>query len=242
MATSTVEATPGLIAEGYRGHSQHTSVINARSINFPLTCHQLNRVDDSYRRDSSINPTTPLTGNPEFILRQYQSILRYISEGHKESSWHSDTLYSWGLSSISEPERVVIIGQRDGLTFFPWDVFSERRAAPSVASSLVAGQKSFSHSAVTEFAAGLDGALPQGNVVEMAGRIVQAALERTMDPEITVDVDGALSFDLRLVNGWLLLAELSLDGTLDASVYDDQAGERVKRLPRATEAELFSLF
>ena len=63
-----------------------------------------------------------------------------------------------------------------------------------------------------------------------------------MEPEITVDVDGALSFDLRLTSGLLILAELDLFGELDASVYDDREGILVRRLPQTTESELIGLF
>ena len=69
-----------------------------------------------------------------------------------------------------------------------------------------------------------------------------AAVEKTVEPEITVDVDGALSFDLRLASGLLLLAELALDGTLDASIYDDRQGVLIKRLPQATDYELIAWF
>ena len=94
---------------------------------------------------------------------------------------------------------------------------------------------------VREFAAGVDGVRPGRSVVDKADRLVQAALQGTMEPEFAVDVDGALSFDLRLSNGLLLLAELSIAGNLDASVYDDVVGERVQRLPQATAAQFMEL-
>ena len=87
------------------------------------------------------------------------------------------------------------------------------------------------HPAVQEFAAGVDGVRLGDAVVAMATRIVQAVLERTADAEISVDVDGALSFVLRLTDGRLVLAELNPDGTIDASKYDDDQGTNVKRLP-----------
>ena len=98
------------------------------------------------------------------------------------------------------------------------------------------------HSAVSEFANGHEGARPLADAVSMADRIATAAVEKTVEPEITVDVDGALSFDLRLANGWLVLAELDIDGTLDASVYDDRQGILVKRLPHTTDSELIAWF
>jgi len=94
---------------------------------------------------------------------------------------------------------------------------------------------------VREFAAGVDGVRPGRSVVDKADRLVAAALQGTTEPEFAVDVDGALSFDLRLSNGLLLLAELSIAGNLDASVYDDAVGERVQGLPQATEAQFMEL-
>ena len=95
--------------------------------------------------------------------------------------------------------------------------------------------------ALEEFATGVEGASrPAGTIVDTARRVAEAARD-TVDPEISVDVDGALSFDLRLANGWLVLAELDPDGSLDASIYD-QNGHLVKRLPRATEAALIDSF
>ena len=96
--------------------------------------------------------------------------------------------------------------------------------------------------AIQEFAGGLEDARPESGVVNMASRIASAALEKTIEPEITVDTDGALSFDLRLSNGLLVLAELCVDGSLDASVFDDERGVLVKHIPQATETELIALF
>ena len=98
------------------------------------------------------------------------------------------------------------------------------------------------HSAVRLFSTGHEGLQPAASVISMADRIAKAALDMTVEPEITVDVDGALSFDLRLSNGLLLLAELDLDGSLDASIYDDSRGILIERLPQTTDSELISRF
>ena len=98
------------------------------------------------------------------------------------------------------------------------------------------------HSAIRVFSIGHEGTRPSACVVSMADRIAKAAVDKTVEPEITVDVDGALSFDLRLASGWLLLAELDLDGDLDASIYDDRQGILIKRLPQATDSELIAWF
>ena len=97
------------------------------------------------------------------------------------------------------------------------------------------------HPVVNEFAQGVDDERPSAAVVAVASRIVEAVLERTADSEISVDVDGALSFVLRLTDGRLVLAELAPDGPIDASRYDDDFGTNVKRLRRATAEDLINL-
>lgn len=101
---------------------------------------------------------------------------------------------------------------------------------------------------VREFAEGADGVRPGREVVAMAGRVVQAAVEYTVGPEIVVDEDdGSLDFHLRLTDGLLVMANLFPDGAIDASVYDDSRGvpvKTVKRMRRATTSaeELINLF
>ena len=85
--------------------------------------------------------------------------------------------------------------------------------------------------ALDEFAAGLDGKRPEPRVTEMAARIANAAVANTREPEISVDVDGALSFDLELPGGRLLLAELEIDGRIDASLYDSEKRNIIKNAP-----------
>ena len=93
--------------------------------------------------------------------------------------------------------------------------------------------------ALEEFAAGPDGKRPEERVVEMATRIANAALLKTREPEISVDVDGALSFDLELPGGRLLLAELEIDGSINAGVYDPPM-EPVELMPNAAEVDIIS--
>lgn len=95
--------------------------------------------------------------------------------------------------------------------------------------------------ALAEFAAGLDGKLPEPWVVEMAARIVSEASAKTVKHDISFDDEEcALSFDLELSNAHLILAELWSDGNIDASVYDSEK-RRVKRMPKATETEILAL-
>lgn len=98
------------------------------------------------------------------------------------------------------------------------------------------------HPAIREFAAGIDGERPSPEVVEMAHKITLAAVDKTIEPEISVDVDGALSFDLRLSNGLLLMAEIAIDGTLDAGIIDDKQGSIVEHLRNPTADELVRCF
>ena len=104
------------------------------------------------------------------------------------------------------------------------------------------------HPIVQEFALGFGDVQSAANVIAMADRIVQAALDHTVEPEFSVDEeDGDIEFDLRLENGLLVMANLFPDGTLDASVYDDSQGmpvKTVRRMPRATTSaeELIHLF
>ena len=91
---------------------------------------------------------------------------------------------------------------------------------------------------VREFSMGLDGDRPDNHVVDLADRLIQETRAQTEEPEITIDVDGALSFDLRLTSGLLMFAELAIDGTLDVTVLNDSGpGARlVKHLPAVTES------
>ena len=91
--------------------------------------------------------------------------------------------------------------------------------------------------AVDAFTNGLNGRQPDTAVVEIAAKIANAALTHTTQPEITLDLDGALSFDLRTPSGNLIFAELTPKGALDASIFDRQ-NNPLQRLPTATPADL----
>ena len=98
------------------------------------------------------------------------------------------------------------------------------------------------HPAIHSFSKGFEGKRPAAAVIKAASNIAAAAIEKTIEPEITVDVDGALSFDLRLASGYLVFAELDIDGTLDASIYNDREGILIKRMPQTTDSELIKWF
>lgn len=72
-----------------------------------------------------------------------------------------------------------------------------------------------------DFAVGVGDVRPSFEVQEVARTLVRAAEKRLREPEISVDVDGALSFDLRLANGRLVMAELTADGRLHVGTFDE---------------------
>ena len=94
--------------------------------------------------------------------------------------------------------------------------------------------------ALDEFAAGIDEKRPEPWVVDMAARIANVAVGKTLQADISFDdEEGALSFDLELSGGRLLLAELEIDGSINAGVYDPPL-KPVKLMPDATEADVIS--
>ena len=102
---------------------------------------------------------------------------------------------------------------------------------------------------VREFAKGVGRKIPTPRVVGEAARIVQAAVEYTKHPYITVDdEDGDLDFDLRIADNLIVMANFFPDGTIDASVYDDSQGlpvktvRRLRRRSGTSADELISLF
>ena len=91
-----------------------------------------------------------------------------------------------------------------------------------------------------EFGAGVESVKPELHVVESATRIARAAVKYTPQPDIVTDVDGEISFYIRLNNGRLIMAEMSVGGSIDASIYDDR-DELLRRMPKATEKEFIEV-
>lgn len=88
-----------------------------------------------------------------------------------------------------------------------------------------------------DFAEGVEGVKPEVAVVEMARRITQTVVDNATVPDVTFDMDGGLSFDVRLKDGRLVMAELEVCGAIDASVFDSH-NSLLKHLPRATEQDI----
>lgn len=95
--------------------------------------------------------------------------------------------------------------------------------------------------ALNAYANGLNNHRPPPAAIQQAAQLANAALTQTTQPEITLDIDGALSFDLRTPKGHLILAELTPNGTLDASIFDQQDNP-VQRPSPATPAHLIAWF
>lgn len=101
------------------------------------------------------------------------------------------------------------------------------------------------------FAKGHGEQIPSTTTLEAASQIIEAAISKAAAKEINVDeTDGALSFELRLHNGLLVVGELSVGGDLQANFYRDQhpnpdAGLEdiwVNYLPSTSAEELVALF
>ena len=87
--------------------------------------------------------------------------------------------------------------------------------------------------AVWEFISGHDGEAPDSDTARMANRIVDAANWYTKEAHISYDEEeGYLDFHLRLGNGLLVMASIFIDGTIDASVYDDGQAPPVRVVRR----------
>ena len=92
-----------------------------------------------------------------------------------------------------------------------------------------------------EFRKGFDGEhQPSKNVVEMATKICQTAIKATDHPDIIVDDDGALSFDFRLKSGYLIMAEIEIDGSIAANLYDEN-DQLLEEMIRATEKDFIRI-
>ena len=81
---------------------------------------------------------------------------------------------------------------------------------------------------------------PTKEVVDMATRILHVAVENALVPDVIVDTAGALSFDMRLKDRCLIMAELEADGSINVGEYDSQ-DELIKSIPLATEARFISI-
>jgi hypothetical protein len=165
---------------------------------------------------------------------------------HRSSSQLSNFFASYGsycLAPLFDFRRYGLEPLTTGRIFETFWPGTDMAGANIVVHAVPAGESEVpSHLAVRAFTEGLGDVPHKANTVRMANRIAKAALEKTIDPEISVDVDGALSFDLRLANGLLMFVELGVNGTLDAGIIDDEQGTIVERLRNTTAEELIRCF
>ena len=101
-------------------------------------------------------------------------------------------------------------------------------------------------SQVQQYVIGVDRMKPPQSAVSMALHFVDQAIRRSYKTEIDFDEeDGTLLFDLRLLDGLLLMAELYHDGTLYLGVHDDRGegySKLVKWLEYPSEQEITEIF
>ena len=117
----------------------------------------------------------------------------------------------------SSPALLSAFDQLNALLAFS----THERSAPELAMEDIATSPSLPpvvEAELAEFSA-VAGVCPTPEAVRIARVLSEAAVQHVRYPDITVDSDGELSFDLRLKDGRLVFAELSLDGRLDVGVY-----------------------
>ena len=73
---------------------------------------------------------------------------------------------------------------------------------------------------------------PTEDITQMAGLVMQACWEYTDGAHVSFDDEDGWDFHLRLSNGHLVMANIFLNGGVDASVYDDSQGTPVKLVRR----------
>ena len=98
------------------------------------------------------------------------------------------------------------------------------------------------HQVAQEFSRGANGVTPLPNVVEMVDRIIKTVIEKTSEPDYSVDDDGAVSFEAPLSDGRFIMCEVSMAGNINAGLYRGPHGGLETFLVRPTEEQLLGLF
>ena len=131
----------------------------------------------------------------------------------------------WTMESWTPMEKInlsrVFLGVNNQLNTF-WSYPTNECPASELAVdrfSALSGLPSFVEREIAEFSEGVDGLCPTPMAIRLARALSKVALQHVQHPEISLDIDGELSFDLRLNDGRLVFAELGLDGQLDVGVY-----------------------
>ena len=98
------------------------------------------------------------------------------------------------------------------------------------------------HPVASQFAAGIEGEKPKQHVTAMVDRVIRVVLEKGYGTEYSVDEDGALSFEALLANGVFIMCEVSLNGHINAGLYEGADGDLLEFLVHPTEEQLLRLF
>ena len=164
------------------------------------------------------SPSQVMPDKPPVLSRQVEAYLQSVTDDFPLP-------HNRNVKSPLPGESVDSAGQDKSL-FFTFASRSSAVPAKSLPPEIGA--------VLEEFAQGLPTAGPTASaIVSTARSIARTAAELLDSPEISVDVDGAISFDLLLPNGNLLMAELAPSGWLDGSIYDAD-GNLLERLRKAT--------
>ncbi|MDE0332751.1 MAG: hypothetical protein OXL41_12885 [Nitrospinae bacterium] len=91
-----------------------------------------------------------------------------------------------------------------------------------------------------KFRNGVEGNKPSNEIVENAIRIAKAMIESVEHPDMVMDFDGELSFDFRLRDGRLIMAEMEVCGKIDMSIYDSE-NKFLDRMMDATASEFIEI-
>ena len=129
----------------------------------------------------------------------------------------------------------------DALLSRNWRLFEALAPVPAEPTALTQDIPAMVQAELDAFAEGIEDLRPSSEIVIMALRIARTVVANVEHPDITMDIDGELSFDLRRRDGRLVLAEMEVDGTIHASLYDCQ-NLLLEHMPSATEAEFTLLF
>ncbi len=264
-SNTTVQFSPArlenlLILSGSRRN--FVTILTSDGVELVVTCRMAD-VDPSYwPREPEGYLEAPLHPAAKFFTKGFAGVRLSDSTTYSVLSDPADSPSEAGATALSsqfEADKLsTIMGSlRDDLMQMPGgSALVITRKMADVAPAYLPSEPEVHieaplHPIVQSFAKGFAGVRPSVSTLEIASRIVEAAIEKTVEREIEVDnTDGVLSFELRLTNGLLVIGELSLDGHLHANVYNDRhpnvcAGVEeiwVEHLPQTSATDLIALF
>ena len=163
------------------------------------------------------------------------------------------TAFPIGASGLVEvPDLQSILGVNQSSYSFGVENVSRRDTAGTLQhhTSTVAGFISPKDKEIyfqlQQYIVGIEGTTPTLSTIRMAIHFVEQAIGWSYKTEIDFDDDdGSLLFDLRLLNGLLLMAELYPSGTLYVGVHDDRGegySKLVKWLENPSEEQITEIF